>query len=190
MARYEICAHKWIDLSQPDYGVALLNDCKYGHRVQNGTIELNLLRSTDYPGIDADRGTHEVTYALYPHRGDPIAGQVNRAGYELNIPIRMLPTDYKAKTAVSDKSFLSVDSENIVIEAVKRAEDSKDWIVRLYESGGTNCKATISFQGGIKAAELVDMMECHMRDIEIRENRMELDFKPFEIHTLKLEPLK
>ncbi|HHY81372.1 MAG TPA: alpha-mannosidase [Clostridiales bacterium] len=186
MARFEICAHKWIDLSQPDYGVAVLNDCKYGHRVMNNTIELNLLRSTSYPGLDADKGIHSVTYALYPHNGNHVDGQVKRAGYELNIPMRILPVDYRLKSALSGGSFLSADKENIIIEAVKKAEDSRDLIVRLYESDGMNCNAALLLPSGVKTAALVDMMENHIRDIPINENSLELYFGPFEIHTVKL----
>jgi alpha-mannosidase len=189
MAKYEICAHKWIDLSQPDYGVALLNDCKYGHSVNDGRVELNLLRSTNYPGVDADKGNHEIVYALYPHCGDHTAGQVNKAGYELNAPLRTMQIPSVAcreNAAFQDRSFIAVNNGSIVTEAVKQAEDSDDLIVRLYESSGRNGRAEISFPYRIHTAELVDMMENHIEDIETKGDRIVLDFKPFEIHTVKL----
>lgn len=187
MAKYEICAHKWVDLSQPDYGVALLNDCKYGHSVRGNIIELNLLRSSNYPGIDADRGSHKVAYALYPHAGNHIAGNVNRAGYELNIPLHNYVIDPQRRILISDMNFITVDKNNVIIEAIKRAEDSSDIIIRLYECNGMNSKAKISFANKIDSAQLVDMMEQHINDIEINCSKIELYFKPFEIHTIKLK---
>lgn len=104
LARDEVPAHRWVDLSQGDYGVALLNDCKYGHKVKGHTLDLNLLRSVPYPGPRlvrddevapgephhgySDQCDHLVTYALYPHLGDHVEGRVARAGYELNVPLR------------------------------------------------------------------------------------------------------
>ena len=69
IAKYEISAHKWVDISQPDYGVALLNDCKYGYKVTENVIDLNILRSPDHPGQAADQAEHQLTYSLFPHRG-------------------------------------------------------------------------------------------------------------------------
>jgi alpha-mannosidase len=92
----------------------------------------------------------------------------------------------RENAAFQDRSFIAVDNGNIVIEAVKQAEDSEDLIVRLYESSGRNGRAEISFPYRIHTAELVDMMENHIEDIETKGDRIVLDFKPFEIHTVKL----
>jgi len=89
-AQDEVCAQKWIDLSEPGYGVALLNDCKYGHRIKDGILDLNLLRSPSYPDPAADEGEHEFTYSLLPHSGDHVSGHVVQAAYELNVPLRLV----------------------------------------------------------------------------------------------------
>ena len=86
LARYEVCAQRWVDLSERGYGVALLNDCKYGHQLRGSVLDLNLLRSPHSPDPVADRAEHEFTYSLYPHAGDHIAGGVLRAAAALNTP--------------------------------------------------------------------------------------------------------
>jgi alpha-mannosidase len=89
-ARFETCAHKWVDLSEGDYGVSLLNDCKYGHDVQGNVIRLTLLRGPTYPDPDADQGEHHFTYSLLPHRGDWRAGTVP-ASYALVAVVTACP---------------------------------------------------------------------------------------------------
>ncbi len=91
-ARFEVCAHRWADLSEPGYGVALLNDCKYGYDISHGVIRLSLLRSSTWPDPVADRGHHHFTYRLLPHRGDLREAGVVDAGYDLNVPLRAVTT--------------------------------------------------------------------------------------------------
>ncbi|MFH1742920.1 MAG: glycoside hydrolase family 38 C-terminal domain-containing protein, partial [bacterium] len=136
MGKYEICAHKWIDISQRDYGVALLNDCKYGHRVHENILDINLLRSPTHPDPKADRVRHRFTYALFPHAGDPYSGGVVRAGYELNVPLKSVAVKSSKGALPVENSFIQVDAENIIVEAVKKAEDSNNVILRLYEAHG------------------------------------------------------
>ena len=185
MAKYEICAHKYVDLSQSDYGVALLNDCKYGHKVKGNTMDLNLLRGTSYPGIDADKGYHEFTYSLYPHDGDCSKGKVIKAAYELNLPLKVVK--YNCENYVSGKSevFIRLDNENIIIETVKKAEYSDDIIVRLYECSGSSAKTKLNFGFKVKDVKLVNLMEEEDSCSFDKENN-ELKFKPFEILTLKI----
>lgn len=186
MAKFEICAHKYVDLSQGDYGVALLNDSKYGYKVLGNVIDLNLLRSSKYPGENADIGYHEFTYSLYPHMGDHIAGRVSRAGYELNVPLGVVNADSHQGVIEDNKSFISVDSANIIVEAVKKAEDSNDIIVRLFECSGAGAKTNIHFDFNVKSVQLVDLMEENGQELTIDKNSVEVCFKPFEIHTLKV----
>ena len=92
-ARFETCAHKWIDLSEGDYGVSLLNDCKYGHDVRGHTMRLTLLKGAISPDPQADQGRHEFAYALLPHQGDYRAGETVRHAYLFNMPAmpRLIP---------------------------------------------------------------------------------------------------
>jgi alpha-mannosidase len=181
-AKFEICGHKWVDISEQDYGVALLNDCKYGHCVHGSVLDLNLLRSPSYPDPSADRAEHDFTYSLYPHAGDYIQGNVVRAGYELNVPLRIVD----AGETIDRKPFLQVDSPNVVVETVKKAEDSRSVIVRLYEASGASADASIRLGFFAKEASIVDLMEENDIPISIVDSSISVHFKPFEIITLKI----
>ncbi len=183
MARYEICAHKWVDLSQSDYGVALLNDCKYGHKVLENVLDLNLLRSPGYPDPQADRAHHECTYSLYPHAGNHLAGNVVQAGYELNVPLRVLPGEPNANLT----SFAHLDRENVVIEAVKKAEDGDDIILRLYEATGAATHATLTLNVNPGAIWKTNLLEKPEEQLSFAQNAVELALKPFEIVTLRVQ---
>ena len=139
MARHEICAHKWVDLSQPDYGVTLMNDCKYGYYVEESLLDLNLLRSPTYPDPVADRTQHEFTYALYPHDGDHIDGEAVREGYVLNVPLTTVPLEPHEGDAEAERLFVTMDSASIILETLKPAEDGDGMIVRLFETYGSQC---------------------------------------------------
>jgi alpha-mannosidase len=166
--------------------VALLNDCKYGHALRGSTLDLNLLRSTSSPDPAADQGAHEFTYALLPHAGDLAAGQVIQRAYELNAPLRAAPAAPRNGPAPARASFLQVDAPNVIVEAVKQAEDGADLIARLYESTGASTRAKIRLGFGAASAALVDLMEEHPQPLALEDGCVELRFAPFEIHTLRL----
>ncbi|WP_053372297.1 alpha-mannosidase [Paenibacillus sp. FJAT-27812] len=187
-AKDEICAHQWMDLSEPDYGVALLNDSKYGHRAYQNVLDLNLLRSTSYPDPEADLAEHEFTYSLYPHKGDHVQAQVYKRGYELNVPLRSVRVNAgdAASKLPEAKSFISVEHPNVMVETVKQAEDSDDLIVRLYETAGTHLKTTISIDMNLSEAWLADMMETPSARLQAEDGAFQLSFTPFEITTIRL----
>lgn len=159
-ARFEVCAHKWADLSEAGYGVALLNDCKYGCDIHDGVMRLSLLRAPTHPNPNADRGAHTFTYALLPHEGDYRTGGVVREGYALNCP-GLRPASGRAGRARCRKanSFVSVDAPGVVVEAVKRAEDGNGIIVRLYEAWGMRTRAVLSVPGSTRAVTPCTAME-------------------------------
>ena len=187
MARYEICAHKWVDLSESDYGVALLNDGKYGYSLSENTIDINLLRSPGYPDESADEGVHQFTYSLYPHKGNAVNGRVVQSAYELNIPIKICNQESSLLAGNEGFHFLQVDNENIIVETVKKAEDSSDIIIRLYECHGTTSQTVIKFNQLLKNAVLTDLMEKELETLLVDENEVKLMFAPFEIHTIKVQ---
>lgn len=186
LAKYEVCAHKWVDLSQSDYGVALLNDCKYGYKVIDNLIDINLLRSPSFPDPAADRAVHEFTYSLYPHRGDPAEGGVAQAAYGLNIPISSFAVSENVPVSGLSTQLLSLEAGNLVVESVKKAEDNGDIIVRIYENrgAGTTGKLKIGFE--YKSVSLVNMLEEACDPAPLAQATLELYFKPFEIHTLRI----
>ncbi len=186
LARFEVCGQKWADLSQVDYGVALLNDCKYGYGVERNVISLNLLRSPDYPDPVADRATHAFTYALYPHAGGPSAGRVERAGYELNVPLTPCLVPPHAGTAPATAWFFQVDASNVVVETVKQAELGEGVIVRLYESHGKSIRTRLYSAFPLARVCEVDLIEQHDRDVAADDGSVELELGPFEIRTLRL----
>jgi alpha-mannosidase len=185
MAKYEICAHKWIDLSNTGYGVALLNDCKYGHKVLEDVLDINLLRSPVYPDPEADIAVHEFTYALYPHLGNHVEGRVVQKGYELNYPFTVLQLPPNGRMGATSVSWITVNRENIVVETVKKAEDSRALIIRLYECAGQATCAKLNIQLPYESIEWVDLLEERCNPAKLGPGT-ELQFGPFEIHTLKL----
>jgi len=188
MARFEVVAHKWADLSEPGYGVALLNDCKYGHKVLGNVLDLNLLRSPKEPDDQADMGLHHFTYALLPHLGDLYQSNVIREGYQFNVPIRVVPTTQHAGSEPASLSWFRVSQPNVVIEAVKRAEDEEAVIVRLYECWGRPTKATLETAMPSAKAHLCDLLERVMEELPVQSTQVKLTFGRFEIQTVKLVP--
>ncbi len=186
MAKYEICAHKWVDISQVDYGVALLNDSKYGYKAIDNILDLNLLRSPGHPDPAADRAHHQFVYSLFPHQGNHISGGVVRAGYELNVPLSIIPARIQKGSCPPDFSFLKNEAENIVVETIKKAEEGEDIIVRLYETHGAFTQTSLLFNFRIKSVYLVTMTEEDVKRLKPVKGAVKLDFKPFEIHTLKI----
>jgi len=187
-AKFEICAHKWIDISDRGYGVALLNDCKYGYRVQGNVLDLNLLRSPGHPDPVADRAEHQFTYALYPHAGDHVAGGVMRAGYELNVPLRVLADRPGGGKLAPSVSWFRINAPEIVIETVKQAEDGKGLIVRLYESAGASTRAELACGFALAEAAEANLIEEEPKPLDVSGGGLRLEFRPFEIRTLRLKP--
>jgi alpha-mannosidase len=181
-ARFEVCAHRWADLGEAGYGVALLNDSKYGHDIVGSVMRLSLLRAPAHPDPHADRGSHRFTYALMPHRGDFRQAGVIAAAEDLNAPLRMVQEAGDRAAG----SLVEVDSPEVVIEAIKRAEDSDAVIIRLYEAWGGRCSTRLRTSLAVKRALLCDLMEREREELTVRDGQLDLAFRPFKILTLKL----
>jgi alpha-mannosidase len=182
VARFEVCGHKWADLAEPGYGVALLNDGKYGHDIFENVMRLTLLRSPTSPDPLADRGTHTFTYSLLPHAGDFRQAGVIRAGYELNVPI----TARAGGSDVHPWSAVSVDRTNAVVEVVKRADRDDATVVRLYESWGARGPVTLRFGFPVNDAAVVDLLERERGTVDVVDHAVTVDLAPFQIVTLAL----
>lgn len=187
LRQFEIFAHKWIDKSQPDYGVALLNDCKYGHYVKGNILDINLLRSPSWPDPTADRAEHEFTYALYPHPGNHIESPVTRVDYELNVPLKYLVTDSHHGKLKANWSFVKSSVKNVIVDVLKQGEDGKNIVVRMYETDGKNAKVTIKLGIDIQSVLLTKMMEKTIESIAVSNDENRLNYRPFEIHTIKIK---
>lgn len=186
-ARFEVCAHKWADLSEYGYGAALLNDCKYGYSIHDSVMTLSLIKSGIFPDPEADQGSHSFTYALYPHTGDFRRGHVIREAYDLNCP---LEAERQRGMKEEAFSFLEITEENILADTIKRAEDGQGIIVRLYEAWGRRTRARLRLpmlEGSRIRAEVCSCMEQPDPEGELKaEGRgWELLLKPYEIQTLR-----
>ena len=183
-ARFETCAHKWVDLSEGDYGVSLLNESKYGHDVADNVVRLTLLRSPVSPDPEADRGHHSFTYALLPHEGKWDRRTIGEA-YQLNDPA-IAVAGSAAGSSNSATPFIACDNPNLVIETVKRAEDGRGIIVRLYESFRTRGTSRLVAAFPVGEAAKVNLLEQPIGEVRVVDGAVAFDFRPFEIVTLRL----
>ena len=176
-AQFEICAHKFVNVDKDNYGLALINDCKYGHRVKDGLISLNLLRSPIYPDPTCDRGKHYFNYALYPHEGTWKESDVVKQAYCFNYPL--LVSDYM----VDIKDIVDLDSEDVIIETIKPSEDGKGITLRLYERYGSAC--SVKLRIGVKAKEILLTNMLEKEPVKLVTSN--LDFAPYEIKTIVIK---
>jgi len=186
-ARFEVVAHKWVDLSEGDYGVSLLNDCKYGHDVRGNVIRLTLLRGPTYPDPDADQGEHRFIYSLLPHPGDWRAGSVP-AAYALNDPLIVRRVNGGGVGGSTSRSLVSVDAPNVVIETVKQAEDGQGLIVRLYENERCRGPATLRTGFPLAKAYRCTLLEEDEAPLPVVQNEVRVRVTPYQIMTLRLIP--
>lgn len=190
-AKFEVPAQQWADISEAKYGVSLLNDCKYGYDAKENTLRLTLLRSPHYPHpmepshideIFTDQGDHSFCYSIYPHANDWMkAGTIHQAR-ELNHPVLVFPNIHTEHIA----PLIESSKPNIIIDSIKKAEDTDELIIRLYEAHSVATDAVLHF--GLDVAKI---MECNLIEVDekphkISKSKLPIKFKPFEIKTLKL----
>ena len=200
-ARFETCAQKWVDLSEGDYGMALLNDCKYGHDVQGNTIRLSLLRSPTAPDPEADQGLHHFKYSLLMHGSrtkleQPSAGAViDIAGpaYALNNPsliVRSSGTAPRQIRAIVQDDSVQNDSDvgRVVIETVKRAEDGHGIVLRMYECNRSRGWVTLTAGFPLESACVTNLLEETLEALEVDGRSVTVFVKPFQIVTMRLIP--
>ncbi len=183
VARFESCGQKWIDLSEGHYGVSLLNDCKYGHSVQDADMALTLIKSGIEPNPVADQEEHVFTYALYPHaQGWRAAGTIDEA-YKLNQPLVA-----QARTAAGlEYSFASVDHDNVILETIKRAEDGEGTILRMYESDNAYTKAKLTVHADFTKAYICNLLEEREYETAVEGNVIDVVLKPYEVVTVRIQ---
>jgi alpha-mannosidase len=187
-ARFETCAQKWVDLSEGGYGVALLNDCKYGHDIRDNIIRITLLRSPTQPDPSADQGEHHFTYSLFPHAHDGHAPlrEIARRAYLLNDPI--IATNGRSKGSRNGLASLVKVSGSTIVETVKRAEDGNGLIVRFYECNRQRGPIMLEAAFPVKEAHTTNLLEESMGRLEVDGHKVMLDIKPYQIVTVRLVP--
>ena len=182
-ARFESCAQKWMDFSEGHYGVSLLNDCKYGHSVNDGTIGLTLLKSGVEPHPNADVEIHEFTYSLLPHAESWQEAGTVAESYKLNQRAYAVTGGEAGKAA----SFASVDKRNVILETVKAAENGEGTVLRLYECENARTKATLTVPADTKAAYLTNLLEEIESELSVENGKVTFTIKPYEIVTILIK---
>ena len=186
VAQFICVGHRWVDVSQPNAGVAMLNDGKYAHNVLGNVMTMHLLRASKSPDPGADMGEHTFSYALFPHAGDLVWGGVVRAGAAFNVPLQAFAVASHDGELPPEWHLLSCDCEHVNVECVKKAEDESAAIFRMYEIHGTDTCATLAFGRAVSGAAEVNLMERELRELRVCGDTLALDFRPFELKTLKV----
>jgi len=185
-AKFEVCGHKWADLSEAGYGVSVLNDSKYGWDVEGNVIRLSLLRGSIRPDPDSDLGEHGFTYSLFPHQGSWQDAGTVREAYELNSPLIAVAAPRHSGELPPRHSFLSVDAPNIHVGALKPAEDGDGCILRLVEQHGGRGEAAVRLHREIASVEECDLLERPERKVRTGRRSFRAHLRPFEIKTFRL----
>ena len=180
-AKFEVCAHRYVDLSEPSFGVAVLNDGRYGHGVQDGGVRVSLLRAAKYPDPDADHGRHTVTISVMPH--GPGLHEVLHEAEALNMPLRLVSGSATSMPA----PVVTLDHRGVQISSVKHADDgSGHLIVRLHEACGDRATVTVRTARPIRGALRCNLLEEPNEGIECSDGIVSLTLHPFELATIRL----
>ena len=184
-AKFEVCAHKWADISEADYGVSIINDCKYGYNVEGNIMKISLLKAATYPNTEADREVHEFTYCMYPHEGNIEQCDTVKQGYLVNMPLEASAVKANDGALCDEYSLISTDNESVVAETVKKAEDDGSIIVRMYQTYNSRADVTVKTGFDFKEVYVCDMLENNQEKLENDGRNVRCKLKNFEIVTLK-----
>jgi alpha-mannosidase len=184
--RFEVSAHRFADLSEPDYGVALLNDGKYGHSARDNVLGLSLLRSPMYPDPLADEGDHRFTYGLFPHPGDWTEAGVVEEAFALNSPLFAVPGT-RDGSPQAGLGLASVEGLEVALGSLKMAEDGRAVVLRLYEPRGARGGCAVHFARGVERVERANLLEEAEGPVEVSGGTVRLELRPFEVVTLRVE---
>lgn len=185
-ARFETCAHKWADLSEGGYGVSILNDCKYGHAIHDGVINLSLIKSGTYPYKTTDQEEHWFTYSLLPHTGTWQMGGTAESALCLNTPAYAFTIEHPSDELPGSYSFINTCSRNINIESIKKAESGDSVIVRMHEYENTRTNAVVTLHRKATKVFETDCLENRIKEVAGNTNEFKVEIKPFEIKTFEL----
>jgi alpha-mannosidase len=181
-ARFEVPAHRWVDLSEPNYGVSLLNNGKYGHSAHGNLLGVSLLRSPIYPDPYADEGDHEFVYAVYPHPDTWRSGTV-RVAKELHTPLRYVA----GGAGPVPSSLLRLSGSALELACLKRAEESETVIARLYEPHGNRGDAVLESGRKLERVSIVNILEEEVAELPIKDGKeIKISVTPFQVLTLRL----
>ncbi len=179
--KFEVCNHKWTDLSENRHGAALLNDCKYGISVLGGEMRLSLIKGGLHPDPRGDAGSHRLTYSLLPHEGGFSAETVIQPAYELNAGLI-------AGSGAGQASLFSISTSNVICESIKPAVDGRGYIARLYEAERSSVRTALRFSSVPGAVFLTNLLEEDLKETTLDQDLLELHFDAFQIITIRVIP--
>lgn len=182
-ARFESVAQQWVDLSERNYGVSLLNNCKYGHDIKDNVMRLTLLKSATHPDPVQDQGEQNFTYSLLPHSGDFIDGNTVKHAYELNQPLKSIKGMLKSEVK---KQLFKFNDANILVDAIKKAEDEDMIIIRFHDYSGSRQNVSIDSDYEITGWMETNLMEKPIENLR-NENSINVVVNPYEIKTLMIK---
>jgi alpha-mannosidase len=189
-ARYEVAGHRFADLSETGYGVALLNDAKYGYSAHGNMLALSLLRGPLYPDPTADEGEHCFTYSLFPHPGDWTEGDVVNEAFALNSPLFAAPVAPDGERQEIARGFLTTEGLPLALGSLKKAESREGLILRLYEPHGARGSATLRFARPMRRIERANLLEESIEGAALALSddglTVHLDVRPFEVLSLRV----
>ena len=187
-ARFEVPAMRWADLGDAKHGFSILNESKYAYDGKDNVLRLSLLRSPVWPDPEADRGHHHFGYALYPHAGDWKQALTERQGYQYNYKLRAMQVEAHTGSMPVEHSYISVEPENVVLTAVKKAEDDNGLVFRVFEWAGKASNATFSIPKGATAATEINLMEKPLGSpLLVNGDKVTVPIHPYEILSIRVD---
>jgi alpha-mannosidase len=183
-AKFEVCAHRYVDLAEPGFGVAILNDGRYGHGLFDGGVRVSLLRAAKFPDPEADHGRHLVTISILPHGAG--LHDVLREAEALNLPLRLVEGT-ASDAGANPGPLVTIDHPGVQLSAVKQADDGTgELVVRFYEACGDRASITVTASGRITAALRCNALEEPGEVLDASDGVVALVLRPFELVTLRL----
>lgn len=202
MAKFEVCCHRFADLSEANYGVSILNDSKYGFATCGNLMRLSLLRSPKAPDAHADMGHHTIGWAILPHKG-ALGSSTVRAAYQFNNPLHAVEapaTGLVSALSAMEPPVYIVGDESLMVDCVKRGEDDEDVsvgalpvregrsvVVRIYESLGGHSRGTVKMAWKIKKVHKTNILEDDLSEVEAEKSSFDVSLRPFEVATYHVE---
>ena len=187
-AKFEVPALRWADLGDRNHGFSLINESKYGYDAKGNVLRLSLLRSPTWPDPEADRGHHRFNFSLYPHAGNWKRALTVRRGYDFNYPLRAFQVQEHEGVLPAERSFVEVEGDNVVLTALKKAEDGDALIVRLYEWAGKRSDVQVTLPNIAKSAFTANLMEkAEGEPVVVTNHKITVPVHPYEIVSIRVE---
>lgn len=186
-ARFEVCGHKFADLSEGCYGVSLINDCKYGYDIRENVMRMTLMRSPDCPDQTADKGENSFVYRLYPHAGSWQESALLERAFGLNNPLRVFRLPANGVAGPAEKSLVSVSRRGVVLDALKPARDGEGLILRVYEAYASRGRVDISLPFAVNSVTECNLMEVEETALPHTSGSFSFDIKPNEVRTFRIK---